>query len=129
MEEATSNDYPSSIEGLIQELESGNYKHIQIFLSRNKPTNGFADNEKYLIVNRRGFGLYKLKNLEYKDGKIQLEFTNPVTDSPATVTLDINNANPELFVINWKDIQTMFYNDLNGSDDELLELDDEKLVR
>lgn len=122
MEKTTDNNNPAIFDDLITELESGDYKHLQIFLFREKPSLGFVEDARYLVVNRDGFGLYNLRNLDYKDGKIHLEFTNPATGNPAQVSLDIHNTHPDLFIVNWKDIQDMVYADQTNTFDELLEL-------
>ena len=125
MEKTTDNGNPATFDDLITELETGEYKHLQIFLFREKPSLGFVEDARYLIVNREGFGLYRLHNLDYKDGKIQLEFTNPATGNPANVSLDIHDTHPDLFIVNWKDIEEMVYADQTNTFDELLELGSE----
>lgn len=114
-----------SLDELIDDMQNGNYKHIQIFLYKDEPNHGFGMGEKYLVVNHNGFGLYRLKSVDYNDGTIQLVFINPATGNPATVNLDIKNVHPDLFVINWKDITDMVYADQTDAIDELLELDED----
>jgi hypothetical protein len=121
MNESTNKNIPETFDDLIDYLESHDHKHLQIFLFREKPSLGFVQDERYLVVNSNGFGLYKLRNLDYQNGKIQLEFTNPETGNPETVSLDIHNTHPDLFIINWKDIVDMAYAD--RPDTDLLELD------
>lgn len=123
MEKETNNNYPASIEDLIDEMESGNYKHLQIFLYRDEPKNRFDSGDRYLVVNNWGFGLYKLTSLDYNNGVIQLEFTNPETGNPATVNLDVNNVHPDMYVINWEDLADLASDDRPDADDDLLELD------
>jgi len=122
MNESTNKNIPETFDDLIDYLESHDHKHLQIFLFREKSSLGFVEDERYLVVNRNGFGLYKLHNLDYKDGKIQLEFTNPATGNPAKVSLDIHETHPDLFIVNWKDIQDMVYADQTNTFYELLEL-------
>jgi len=123
MEKETNNNYPATIEDLIDEMQSGNYKHIQIFLYRDEPKNRFDSSDRYLVVNNWGFGLYKLINLDYQDGKIQLEFSNPETGNPATVNLDVSKVKPDMYVINWEDLADLTSDDRPDDEDELLELD------
>lgn len=122
MKKTTDNSNPATFDDLIAELESGDYKHLQIFHFREKPSLGFVEDERYLIVNSNGFGLYKLHNLDYQDGKIQLQFTNPATGNPANISLDIHETHPDLFIVNWKDIEDMVYDNQINTFDELLEL-------
>ncbi|OQB64498.1 MAG: hypothetical protein BWX96_00638 [Bacteroidetes bacterium ADurb.Bin145] len=126
MQKDTNKNYPASFDDLIRELESGDYKHLQIFLFREKPNLGFVEDERYLVVNSNGFGLYKLHDLDYKDGKIQLEFIDPETNKLATVTLDIHDTQPDLFIVNWKDVLDLAKDYQPDTDNELLELDREQ---
>jgi len=112
-----SNSAPS-VDKLIDDMQNGIYKHIQVFLYKDDPNHGFGMGEKYLVVNQNGLGLYRLKSVDYCDGKIQLVFTDPASGTPATANLDIKNVHPDLFLINWKDITDMAY-----ADNDLLELD------
>jgi len=126
MEEVTNKTYPSTFDELIDELQSGDYKHLQIFLFRKKPSLGFVEDDRYLVVNSNGFGLYKLHDLDYKGNKIKLEFIDPETGKPATVNLDIHDTHPDLFIVNWKDVLELAKDYQPDTDDELLELDREQ---
>jgi hypothetical protein len=57
MEKVTSNNYPATIEDLIDKMQSGQYKHLQIFLYRDEPHHRFDMGERYLVVNTDGFAL------------------------------------------------------------------------
>jgi len=120
MEEKSNNNYPETLEGLIKEMEAGNYKHLQIFLYRDKPNHRYDEDVKYLVVSNQGFGLYRLHSIDYNEGKIQLEFLNPDTGSPTKVNLDIKNIHPDIFVISWKDIADLVNADQTYCDNELL---------
>jgi len=81
----------------------------------------------YFVVNKVGFGLYYLDNLGYQEGAILLSFTNPVTGNIAEYSLDINNQHPDVFLINWKDIEDMVYSEVASThnDKELRKLENE----
>ena len=121
----TNYNYPATFDDLIDEMQSGQYAHLHIFLYRDEPKNRFDSSDRYLVVNNWGLGLYKLINLDYKDGKIQLEFTNPENGNPATVNLNINTVKPDILVINSKDIADLAIADKPDSNDDLLELDND----
>jgi len=114
-----------SLDELIDDIQSGNYKHIQIFVYKDKPINNFGRDEKFLVVNNNGFGLYRLSNLDFSDDKIQLVFTDPATGNPVTASLDIKHTKSDLFIIDRKDIADLVYNDQTVGIDELLELDED----
>lgn len=65
--------------------------------------------QMYLVVNNVGFGLYRLDDVDYKDGVIILSFTNPSTGIMASTSVAINNKYPELFLVNWSDIEDLVY--------------------
>jgi len=68
-----------------------------------------------------------LDNVDYKEGVILLSFTNPATGEKAEFRVDINNKHPQVFLINWSDIEDMVYSDVttNYNDKELRELENE----
>ena len=126
---AVMNEYPNTLDELVTDMERNpdKYKHIQFILNRLKHMN-LGLGQLYLVVNEVGFGLYRLNNVDYKDGVISLSFTNPATGNSADISLDINNKHPQLFLINWLDIEDMVYSGIaaNYTDNEdLLELDHE----
>lgn len=125
----TSNNYiPATLDELITDMElyPDNYKHLQIILNRHFYTN-MNLGQMYLVVNNVGFGLYRLDDVDYKNGIIQLSFTNPATGNNAEILLDISDKHPQVFLINWQDIEDMVYSEIvfNYSDNELLELDND----
>jgi hypothetical protein len=129
MVQETNNDicqYPSTLQELLDDMQSGRYSHLQFILNRKKHHN-LGLGQKYLVVNNIGFGLYELNSVDYKQGIIKMIFTNPDTGNPAEITLDVRNKHPETYLINWTDIEDMVYAERNFdcADDELLELEDE----
>lgn len=120
--------YPETLSELVTDMESNpeKYKHLQFILNRKKQHN-LGLGQMFLVVNNVGFGLYRLDDVDYKYGVLQLSFTNPATGNNAEIILDIINKHPQVFLINWKDIKDMVYSIIlsNYSDNELLELDND----
>jgi len=118
--------YPSTFDELI--IDSQNhpemYQHIQIIFSRKKDES-WDIGQRYLVVNSNGYGVYILNNLDYRDGKIYMTFTNQYTMETEKMSLDINDKHPKHYFITWEDIKEMAYDEQTQdiSDDELLELD------
>jgi len=56
-----------------------------------------------------------------------MSFTNPATGNKAEFSLDINNKHPQVFLVNWRDIEDMVYSEVtsNYTDHELQELENE----
>lgn len=119
---------PATLNELIMDMELNpdKYKHLQFIMSRHKnPKMDFG--QMYLVVNQVGFGLYRLDNLDYQEGIIILSLTNPLTGNLAEYRLDIYDKHPDVFLINWKDIEDMVYSEIAStySDNELHELENE----
>lgn len=125
MEKETNNNNQEGMEELINELESGDYKHLQIFVYRDEPNHIFGMGERHLVVNHSGYTMFKLTSLEFNNGNIQVEFTNPDTENPVTVNLDVKSALPDIFLIKWEDFLDLSYADRTNPDEELLQLDRE----
>jgi hypothetical protein len=121
-------EYPATIQELVDDMEQhpDRYQHLQFILNREKHHN-LGLGQKYLVVNRVGFGLYELISVDYNNGIISLIFIIPDTGNQAEICLDVNNKHPELFLINWKDIQDMVCDErtFDYVDDVLLERNDE----
>jgi len=122
-------DYPATIEELLDAMQdpSGRYKHLKIIFYRNKSSLKLGLGQQYLVVNQDGFGLYQLNDINYSNGILIMMFTNPRTGNMAEITLDVNNKHPEHFLICWKDIKQLMFEEnlLDIIDDELLELEGE----
>jgi len=108
-----------SLDELIDDMQNGNYKHIQVFVYKDEPINNFGRDEKFLVVNNKGLGLYSLNSIDYCDGKIQLVFTDPTTGNPVTANLNIRHTKSDLFIIDRKDIADLVYNEQTNAIDEL----------
>jgi hypothetical protein len=121
-------EFPATLDELVTDMElyPEKYKHIQFILNRQKQMN-LGLGQLYLVVNDTGFGLYCLDNVDFENSVIRLSFTNPATGNKAEISLDINNKHPQVFLINWKDIEDMVYSGItsNYTDNELLELGNE----
>ena len=121
-------EYPNTLDELVTDMERNpyKYKHLQFILNRQKHI-GLGLGQLYLVVNELGFGLYRLNDVDYRNGIVRLSFINPSTDNSADMSLDITNKHPQTFLINWKDIEDMVYSGIvaNYTDNELLELNNE----
>ncbi len=121
--------YPPTIEELLDAMEDpfGRYRYLQLIYYRNKSSLGLGLGQQYLVVNQYGFGLYQLDDVDYSNGILTMMFTNPRTGNMAEITLDVNNKHPEHFLICWKDIKQLMFEEnlLDIADDELLELEGE----
>jgi hypothetical protein len=122
------NKFTATLDELIinMELYPDKYKHLQFILNRYK-NHRMDFGQMYMVVNQVGFGLYRLDNVDYKEGVILLSFTNPATGDKAEFSVDINNKHPQVFLVNWSDIEDMVYSDVtsNYNDKELRELENE----
>jgi hypothetical protein len=120
--------YPSTLDKLIDDMEKhpDRYKHLQFILNRKKH-HRLGMGQKYLAVNRGGFGLYELNSVDYSKGIITMILIIPDTGNPAEITLDVCNEHPDIYLINWKDIEEMVYAEqtFDCADDELLEIEDD----
>lgn len=99
---------PLTLDELVDDMEKhiDKYKHLQFILNRQKHIN-LGLGQKYLVVNYAGFDLYELINLDCSNGIIQLTFTNPDNGNSLEINLDINNEHPNIFLVNWKDLEEM----------------------
>ena len=128
MEKSTYNTYPADLPELIKAMQAGKYKHLSIFLYRDKSSLDMGFGQRYLLVSNSGFGVYDFKSVDYNGGFLQLLFSNSDTGCIAELYIDVNNEHPEYLAIRWNDIKDMVFNDIasNYDDADLLELDDEK---
>lgn len=121
-------DCPATLDDLLNVMQdpSGGYQHLQIILKRDNTTDSrLGLGQEYLVVNKNGFGVYQLNDVDYIDGKILMRLTNKSNGNRAEISLDINNKCPQVFLLNWNDIKRMVYDEKtnNYADDVLLELD------
>ena len=125
MEKSTYTTYPADLPELIEAMQAGKYKHLSIFLYRDKSSLDMGFGQRYLLVSNSGFALYDLKSVDYISGFLQMLFTNPDTGCFAEVNLDVNNVHPEHYCLRWDDIKDMVYAEIANDyiDDELLELE------
>jgi len=119
---------PATTDELITDMELNpeRYKHLQFILNRQKHM-GLGLGQLYLVVNETGFGVYRLDDVDYENSIIRLSFSNPLTGNFAEISLDIDNKHPQLFLINWLDIEDMVYKEMvyDFIGNELLELENE----
>jgi hypothetical protein len=117
---------PSSIDELIQNVEKHPdiYRHLQIFLSHEYTNDAPALGEEYLAVTKNGFAIYRIDDIDYQNGIINISLTDTTTYQAETYILDINDKNPKCIFLRWKDVKEMVFNECIRSDrnnDELLE--------
>jgi hypothetical protein len=119
--------YPSTLVELLDDMElyPNRYKHLQIILKHDNNGIRLGLGQEYLVVNKIGFGIYQLNNVDYSGGVILMTLTNTTNDKRAEITLDINNKHPEHFLICWNDIKEMILktNEPIVDNDSLLEFD------
>ena len=125
MEKTTYNLYPADLPELIEAMQAGKYKHLSIFLYRDKSSLDLGFGQKYLVINHNGFGVYELKSVDYNGHFLQMLFANPDTGCFAEVNLDVNNEHPEHYAIRLHDLKDILYAEITSDivDDELLELE------
>jgi hypothetical protein len=120
--------FPSTLDEFIDYMEKHpvRYKQLQFILNRKKH-HRLGLGQKYLVVNPVGFDLYELNSLDYSNGILQMVFTTPATGNTVKINLDVRNEHPDIYLINWKDIQEMVYAErtFDCADNVLLELEDE----
>ena len=102
------------------------WKNIQTDISTKKHHN-LGLGQEYLLVNRAGFGLYELNSVDYSNGIIQMIFTSSATGNTIKINLDVCNEHPDMYLINWKDVEDLVFTERNFdcADNELLEIEDE----
>ena len=110
---------PASINELVQDMEKNPnlYQHLRIFLSRESNTAIPDFGEQYLVVSKDGFGLYRLDDVDYQNGRIFLSLKEATTDIAVTYSMDINEEHPRcLLFIRWLDIWDILLNEILKSD-------------
>lgn len=125
MDKTMNNTYPADIAALINDMQAGRYKNLQIMLYRNHPGLGLGLGQQYLVVNPDGFGVFKLDSLDYNNGIINLLLTNSLTGEPFIINLDVNDQHPEYTFICWEDLKNMVLDDIayRFTGDDTLELE------
>lgn len=127
MENTTNNTYPADITDLLDEMQAGKYKHLQLFLYRNHSSLGLGLGQQYLVANRDDFGVYKLISVDYNNGIVTMVLTNHFTDEPSEISLNVNDEHPEYIFICWNDIKDLVCGETTShyNGEELLELENE----
>jgi hypothetical protein len=120
-------EYPATLKELIDDMEQGKYKHLQIILNRNSQYQTLGLGQEYLVVNGIGFAVYKLLNVDYINGEIILTLMNTENCKTGEIRLNIQNDRPEHFLINMQDLKEIIHaeNGCYNMDDELLELEND----
>lgn len=122
----TNNHDDDKTQELIDLFESypDNYKHLQVFLHRERPDDSHQDYE-FLMVTPMVFGKVRILNVSVVENFIILEFKDCSTKLVGNVRIDINDNNPQTFFICWQDIRKMVMEETstNISNDELLDFE------
>ena len=94
------------VQNLVDLMENSpdKYKHLQVFLHRERPDNSHQDYE-FLMVSPKVFGKVRILNVDIEDDFIILEFLDCSTILVGNVKLDIHENNPQTFFICWRDIK------------------------
>ncbi|MCB8999324.1 MAG: hypothetical protein H6540_04550 [Bacteroidales bacterium] len=82
------------------------YKHLQVFLHRERDTDSRPDND-FLMVTPRVFGKVKVLDLTVEGDYIFVKFLDCFTKHVGCVKIDIHDASPATFFICWQDIRKM----------------------
>jgi len=100
------------------------YKHLQIFLHRNRKIDVQSEME-FLMVSPRYFGKVEITDLFVQGDVISVEFHDCATQELGTVNININEKNPSILFINWNDIKSIVKTDISAFMDNsgILEFD------
>ena len=114
------------VQGLIDLMENSpdNYKHLQMFLHRERPDYSQQDYE-FLMVSPKVFGKVRILNVSVEDDSVTLEFKDCKTQQVGNVRIDINDSSPQTFFICWQDIKKMILDETRSmcGNDEFLDFD------
>jgi len=121
----TNNHCADKTQELINLFESypDNYKHLQVFLHRERDTDSRPDNY-FLMVSPRVFGKVKVLDLTIESDYIFVEFLDCVMQEHGDIRINISDKKPSVLFVCWQDIKKMVLDETTTiSDDDLLEFD------
>lgn len=99
------------------------YKHLQVFLHRERDTGVRPDNY-FLMVSPRVFGKVEVLDLTVEDDNINIEFLDCTIKEVGNIRINIDDDKPQVLFICWRDIREMVLDGtLTLDKDELLEFD------
>jgi hypothetical protein len=92
--------YTLSLDELLDNMQShpDSYEYLQVILSR-KINHSLGLGQEYLVVSSDCFGVYRLNDVKYNDGVIQMVFTNKTNGNWAQICMDINDKHPKYFLV------------------------------
>lgn len=129
MEEMNSNSdkYSATLDDLVLEMENNPdlHKHLKIFLRGAEHSKPVGIGSDYMLVNKYGFWLCKLKDINYRDGKIELSLLELNTGDTSVFKIALSDKNPKHILISWTDIKKLVFEECmknNINDCDLLEL-------
>jgi hypothetical protein len=82
------------------------YKHLQVFLHRERDTDSRPD-DYFLMVTPRVFGKVKVLDLTVEGDYIFVKLLDCFTKHVGSVKIDIHDASPATFFICWQDVRKM----------------------
>ena len=100
------------------------YKHLQVFLHRERDTDSRPDNF-FLMVSPRVCGKVKLLDLKVEGSFINIEFLDCTMQEQGNIKIDIHDDRPTIFFICWQDVRKMVLDETISSynNKDLLEFD------
>lgn len=105
---------PATLDELLETWEQNpsQFQHLKIFM-RCYPTNDKPKlGEDFLVVSARGYGIFRVEDIEYEDGKIKLSLVVKSTNETVKYYLDINNEQPICLFIRWVEIKNLVLADI-----------------
>ena len=116
MKETNNQISDGKVQDLIHLIESSpsNFKHLQVFLHRERGTKSRPDNF-FLMVTPRVFGKVEVLDLNVEGDYIIVEFLDCTLQEVGNIRININDEKPSTLFICWQDIMKMVLNDFDTS--------------
>ena len=119
-------DLDDKTQELIDLFESyaDKFKHLQVFLHRERDTDSRPDNF-FLMVTPRVFGKIEVRELTVEGNLIDVEFLDCTMEEVGNIKIDIHDDRPTIFFICWQDVKKMVLDETISSycNNDLLEFD------
>lgn len=118
-------DTNEEVQSLIERIESSplEYKHLQVFLHREKDNDSRPDNY-FLMVSPRVFGKIEVLDLKVEGDYIDIEFLDCAMQEVGNISIKIDDEKSQVLFVSWQDVRKMVLDEtLTIGNDELLEFD------
>jgi hypothetical protein len=103
---------PSTYEDLTDGMFSTNqYDHLKIILSH-QPYAINQSPQHYLYVSHDSFGIIRLMDVDYDNDQVYIRMRNELGNEE-TITIDINDSEIKMLLINLDDIKRLVINDID----------------